>query len=62
MLQMWRQAAKNYRMKARILCIALALPLFLGWIPATASAQEKQAVQDARSKAFYQEDFPHFFF
>jgi cephalosporin-C deacetylase-like acetyl esterase len=54
MLQMWRQAAKSYRKKAQVLCMVLALPICLGWTPATASAQGRQAVQEARSKAFYQ--------
>ena len=53
-LQIWRQAAKILGRRARILCVALALPACLGWIPVTASAQRMQAINQARSKAFYQ--------
>jgi cephalosporin-C deacetylase-like acetyl esterase len=53
-LQIWRQAAKVFGRRARILCVALALPACLGQFAVTATAQRRQAVQDARSKAFYQ--------
>ena len=53
-LQIWRQAAKVFGGRARILCVALALPACLGQFTVTATAQRRQAVQDARSKAFYQ--------
>jgi cephalosporin-C deacetylase-like acetyl esterase len=54
MFQMWHQAVKSYGKRAQILCLVLAMPVCLGWIPSTASAQRRQAVQEARSKAFYQ--------
>ena len=54
MLQMWRQTAKIFGKRARVLCLTLALPAFLGWFPVTATAQKQQAIMEARSKAFYQ--------
>ena len=54
MSQVWRPMAKRYGRKVRSLCLAAALPVCLAWIPASAAAQGDQAVQEARSKAFYQ--------
>ncbi|HET7214524.1 MAG TPA: acetylxylan esterase [Terriglobia bacterium] len=53
-IQIRRRAAKISGGKGRIVWMALALPVCLAWIPATAAAQRNREVQEARSKAFYQ--------